>query len=126
MAAEAENEVNGPTGIAHQYLTEVRLRAKASTFTGISSKEEFRAIIQDERSRELCYEGQRRMDLRRWGILIPHMKALSEYIKSTEPNATFKMRASLAADNLSEQHLYFPIPQREITLNPLLTQNPGW
>jgi hypothetical protein len=126
MAAEAENEVNGPTDKAHQYLNEVRIRAKTSSFTGISGKEEFRAIIQDERSRELCYEGLRKMDLRRWGILIPHMKALAEHIKNTEPNSTQRMRASLAADNLSEHHLYFPIPLREMSLNHLLTQNPGW
>ncbi|MGV8093942.1 MAG: RagB/SusD family nutrient uptake outer membrane protein [Mangrovibacterium sp.] len=126
MAAEAENEVNGPTAKAHQYLNEVRTRAHAPIYTGISGKDEFRTIIQDERSRELCFEGLRKMDLKRWGIMIPVMKALSVYIKATYTNATSKERASKACDNVSEQHYYFPIPQREMNLNKLLTQNPGW
>lgn len=126
MAAEAENEVNGPTTKALQYLNEVRLRANASEITGISGKEEFRQIIQDERSRELCFEGLRRMDLIRWGLLIPTMKNLAIYVRETYTNATLRDRCVVPCDNIEEKHLYFPIPQRDMNLNKLLVQNPGW
>lgn len=126
MAAEAENEVNGSTVKALQYLNEVRIRAHAPIYTAVSGKEEFRGIIQDERSRELCFEGLRKMDLRRWGIMIPVMKNLAAFIRQTETNTTMITRSALACDNVSEQHYYFPIPVRETNLNKLLTQNPGW
>lgn len=126
MAAEAENEINGPTAKAFQYLNEVRKRAKAPLIEGVSGKEDFRTIIQDERSRELCFEGLRKMDLKRWEIMIPTMRNLATYIRQIGPNATYISRAVVACDNVSEQHYYFPIPVREMNLNKLLTQNPGW
>ncbi|HVI44812.1 MAG TPA: RagB/SusD family nutrient uptake outer membrane protein, partial [Chitinophaga sp.] len=124
MAAEAENEINGPSAIAYQYLNEVRARAKASLITGISDRDAFRSIIQDERYRELCFEGFRRNDLIRWGILVPTMKALANSIAQTAP-VSFKY-ASRAGDNISDKHKYLPIPQRELALDNLLKQNPGW
>lgn len=126
MAAEAENEVNGPTAKALQYLNEVRARANASLITTVAGKEGFREVLQEERSRELCFEGLRKMDLRRWGILVPRMKEVLNYVQTTYTNATSKTRASVPGTNISEQHLYFPIPLREMNLNNLLTQNPGW
>ena len=126
MAAEAENELNGPTVKALQYLNTVRARAQASLFMDIPSKEAFRTILQDERSRELCFEGFRKQDLKRWKIMIPTMKALAVYVRQTCPNSTIIGRACLPLDNVTEQHYYFPIPLREMNLNKLLTQNPGW
>lgn len=127
MLAEAENEVNGPTAIAHQALNEVRSRAKATLYTGdnqLGSREEFRKAIQDERSRELCFEGLRRYDLIRWGIYLPVMKEVAAEINATAP-AAFKY-AARAGDNAAERNLLFPIPQSELSLNSSLEQNPGW
>ena len=126
MAAEAENEVNGPTGKALQYLNEVRSRANASLISAVSDKETFRKIIQDERTLELCFEGVRKQDLKRWGILIPTMKDLAVFIRQTYTNATNVQRATLACDNMTEQFFYYPIPQRDMNLNKLLIQNPGY
>ncbi len=125
MAAEAENELQGPTETALRYLNEVRQRAGVAPVAGVAGKEDFRKIIQDERSRELGFEGWRRLDLIRWGIFIPTMKELAEYVQETAPS-NFRANASRAGQNVSEKHLYLPIPLREITLNNLLTQNPGW
>ncbi len=33
---------------------------------------------------------------------------------------------SIGKTNASEKHLLFPIPQKEIDVNPNLTQNPGF
>lgn len=89
-----------------------------------SSKDVLRTTIQEERARELCFEGTRRNDLIRWGILVSTMKDLANEINLTGP-AGYKS-ASLAGTNISEKYIYFPLPLREITLNPLLKQNPGF
>lgn len=127
MAAEAENEVNGPTAKAFLYLNTVRSRAHATPINDAASKDAFRSIIQDERSRELCFEGLRKMDLKRWGIMIQDMKALAVYNRLVfTTNATILGRACLACDNVTEQHYYLPIPLNDLTLNKLITQNPGY
>jgi starch-binding outer membrane protein, SusD/RagB family len=129
MAAEAENELNGPTEKAYTYLNLVRSRAKASTYSMALNKFDkvaFRQVIRDERSRELCFEALRRQDLVRWGILVPEMKNMIDYINQTTATATLKTRAALAAQNLTETHLLLAIPSREMSLNKMLVQNPGW
>lgn len=126
MRAEAENELNGPAG-AHAYLNQVRARAGASLFEGpieITSQDEMRSVIQDERSRELCFEGQRTQDLKRWGIFISTMKNLSSTITVTYP-ANLRYLA-LAGNNLTDRYLLFPIPSRELSLNKAMVQNTGW
>ena len=67
MAAEAENELNGPDN-AYAYLNEVRDRAGATMVTeGTLNTDQFRQMVKDERGRELCFEYTRRFDLIRWG-----------------------------------------------------------
>ena len=74
MYAEAENELNnGPTGAAKEMLEQVRLRAFGDDRTKIGSTpgsyEGFKEAIIQERKLELGFEGWRRTDLIRWGIL---------------------------------------------------------
>jgi hypothetical protein len=129
MLAEAENEINGPTTKALKALNDVRDRAEGAslyTMDDFEGKESFRNAIIKERALELCHEGERKMDLIRWGILIPTLKALSTQIKAEYPGGMQFM--SLAGDNIEEKHLLFPIPQEELELNPGLNgqQNAGW
>ncbi len=91
----------------------------------ITDKSSFLQTIQDERARELCFEGWRRNDLIRWGILISTMKTLSAYIRLNAPSA-LKTPLSASGDNITEKHIYIPIPLRELQLNPLLIQTQGW
>lgn len=74
MYAEAQNELNnGPTTVAIDALRDVRLRA----FAGDNSKigtipndyQGFLDAIIEERKLELAFEGWRRTDLVRWGIM---------------------------------------------------------
>lgn len=126
IRAEAENELNGPAA-AHTYLNQVRSRAGASSFEGpteITSQDEMRSEIQDERARELCFEGQRTLDLKRWGIFISTMKNLSSTIMASYP-ANLRYLA-LAGNNLTDRYLLFPIPSRELSLNKAMGQNTGW
>ncbi|MEM6844616.1 MAG: RagB/SusD family nutrient uptake outer membrane protein [Bacteroidota bacterium] len=110
MAAEAENELNGP-GNAYQYINAVRERAfePDRPFSGLS-QQEFREVIYDERRWELGGEGHRRMDLIRWGILM-------DVVKSTE------YRVYNPAENIQPYHVLLPIPVEELRLNPALLES---
>ncbi|MES2276058.1 MAG: RagB/SusD family nutrient uptake outer membrane protein [Bacteroidota bacterium] len=90
----------------------------------IADKNSLRQAIQDERLRELCFEGLRRNDLIRWGMLVSSVQAVSNDIKLNAPAAY--QTAAVAGTNINDNYNLFPIPQREITLVPLLTQNPGF
>ena len=107
MAAEAENELNGPTS-AYQYINKVRERAfePDQPLSGLS-KDDFRLAMYDERKWELAAEGERRMDLIRWGILL-------DVVKKTE------YRVYDPAPNIKPHHVLLPIPTEEFILNPAL------
>ncbi|MEM9525539.1 MAG: RagB/SusD family nutrient uptake outer membrane protein [Bacteroidota bacterium] len=112
MAAEAENELNGP-GNAYQYINEVRQRAfatQAEWELQSLSQEEFRQTLRDERKWELAGEGHRRMDLIRWGILL-------DVVRSTE------YRVYDPASNIQPFHVLLPIPLEELNLNPALLES---
>ena len=73
MAAEIENELNGPSG-AKKYLQEVRERAcgidEAEAYVaGLNSKESFFEAVVNERALEFCGEFLRKGDLIRWNRL---------------------------------------------------------
>ena len=75
MAAEIENELNGPAG-AKQYLLPVRTRAykgheaEAEAYVAaIGSQEAMFDAIVDERALEFCGEFLRKADLIRWNLL---------------------------------------------------------
>ncbi len=73
MAAEIENELNGPSG-AKKYLEEVRARAcgedaAAAYVAALSTKEDFFEAVAKERALEFCGEFLRKADLIRWNRL---------------------------------------------------------
>lgn len=112
MAAEAENELNGPEN-AYPYLNKVRERAYEpdQPYSGLS-QEEFRQAVRDERKWELMGEDHRRLDLIRWGILV-------ETIQNAEFNSSFKV----ASANVQPHHVLWPIPIEEFDLNPVLLES---
>jgi len=133
MLAEADNEVNGgPSAEAYDAVNMVRRRAYnlplnvpgslADIPAGLSQAA-FRAMIQDERSRELCFESFRRLDLIRWGIYVPRMKEVAAQFKAAGGSFAY---GAIAGDNTSERHLLLPIPSGEISVNRAITQNPNW
>lgn len=79
-------------------LNKIRARANATLLPEGMSVKDFRAAVIKERSLELAFEGNRLFDLRRTAA-----------VTTTDPNAS----------GLSEEDAaFFPIPQREIDLNP--------
>lgn len=112
MAAEAENELNGPSN-AYQYINKVRERAfePDQPLSGLN-QESFRQALRDERKWELMGEDHRRLDLIRWGILL-------ETVKDTEYNPSFQK----AGENIKPHHVLMPIPIEEFDLNPNLLES---
>jgi starch-binding outer membrane protein, SusD/RagB family len=104
--AEAVNEKSGPSTEAYAAVNRVRTRAGLNPLTGLSQNQ-FRDAIYQERRLEFVYEHQRWFDLIRTGTLIERLQAVGK-------------------TNVEQKHYLYPIPQREIDLNPKLTQNPGW
>lgn len=114
MAAEAENELNGP-GNAYAYVNKVRERAfdPDQPWSGMSQSE-FREAMYSERKFELAAEGHRKLDLIRWGILLETVKN-TVHRNWNNPGA-----------NIQPYHVLLPIPQNQIILNEnLLDSDPS-
>lgn len=106
MAAEAYNEIND-TPKAWELLNDVRARAHATEINSsnyaslmkapkvydlpfISDGDEagkFRTVLYWERAFETAYEGQRKFDLIRWGVLGDALRAAQTYIEGWEEGA---------------------------------------
>ena len=108
MYAEALNQSNnGPTAAAYDAVNQVRTRAGLPDLpTGLSQMDFSDALLQ-ERAFELCFEGHRWFDLRRFDQLVPTIEAYGQPIQAPK-------------------HLLFPIPQREMDVNNSLEQNTGY
>lgn len=88
-----------------------------------TSSEQFLKFIQDERSRELCFECLRRSDLIRWGIFYESMNEVYNLVLQEAPDYYYLKTFG----NVTEgKHELWPIPAQEISQNPYLTQNPNW
>ncbi len=144
MAAEAYNEI-GETGKAWTLLNSVRSRAGATEITSsnyaslmkspkvydlpfIDDSDEagkFRTALFWERGFELAFEGHRKFDLIRWGILKEALALPAEH----NTRANQGEDAFIAGSTFqSGKHELFPIPLDEIQANRLLnnTNNPNY
>ena len=100
-----------------------------------SSQDEMRQFLRDERRRELCFEGLRTMDLKRWGILVETVKDIAnDMMEGVAPNIPPysnladgpSISINSSANAITSDNYYLPIPQTQLTLNPNLKQNPGF
>lgn len=135
MIAEASNELSGPTDEAIEAINEVRERAGASSIALADyNQETLRQFIFEERTRELCFEVPRHMELRRMGkeFFFNRIAMLTsqELFDPTKAGSTIgypldNVRA-VPALNISEKHLYLPIPQCELNVNTICGQTENW
>ncbi|MDR0542823.1 MAG: RagB/SusD family nutrient uptake outer membrane protein, partial [Dysgonamonadaceae bacterium] len=117
--AECLNEL-GQTDEAVSIVNEVRTRAWGGSLPSdkrwtAMSQDEFRNQIMDERMRELCFEGWRRIDLIRTGKFVDLIKERNPWAKQSETIQPF--------------HARYPIPDTEIRTNSDINpedQNPGY
>jgi hypothetical protein len=115
MYAEAAVRSGSNQGQALEYVNEVRSRAYEWSNDGdIAADELTLDFIIDERARELYWEGHRRTDLIRFGLLTG-----GEYLWPWKGNLK-EGRSTEPRYNL------FPIPDSDINANPNLVQNPGY
>ncbi len=138
MAAEAYNETGTDRQKAWDLLNSVRTRAEATSITEANYDEmmsarkkthnltfiddsapegKFRTALYWERGFELAFEGQRKYDLIRWGVLGKALKLFGEISsvnqKENKPYPAYR--------NFTEgKHELFPIPLKEIQSNPKL------
>ncbi len=120
MMAEVINELDGPTGEAYSYLNQVRQRAELDDLDPGLSQSEFREAVYQEQRVELAFENHRWFNLIRTGRAQNTMQQHGEEVKDIQRH----LREPVYV--IEEYKLLYPIPARELTLNPDLEQNPGW
>ena len=131
--AEAANEAYGPTGTgSHSYsaydvIKAIRKRAGVGTSNGDAYLESvknnqtaMRQLIRNERRLELCFEGFRFWDLRRWQAPITD----AVHGVSIE-NGTY---SDISVENrVYQDYMYYgPVPYSEVLKYNALIQNKGW
>ena len=120
LYAECLNELGNTSDAVNLVNDRVRTRAWGGTLPadkrwGSMTADQFREKIMDERFRELCFEGWRRMDLIRTGTFVKLVKERNRWAKEENAIKDFNMR--------------YPIPDTEIKNNDDMTdadQNPGY
>ncbi|SFE27517.1 RagB/SusD family nutrient uptake outer membrane protein [Thermophagus xiamenensis] len=133
-AAECENEINGPTQTAIDYINQVRRRAgledlQLSDFP--TADHLFEQIANVERPKEFGCENGRGIDLIRWGFFYDEdrLNQLIEhgYYKRDGTASTEELTAETADDSSFKYyykgHEYFPIYQSTLNANPNLEGN---
>ncbi|GAF01471.1 RagB/SusD family nutrient uptake outer membrane protein [Saccharicrinis fermentans] len=93
-------EAVGPTAEGEAWLNRVRARAGVDPVTTGMSTEDFRKAVLQERSWELAFEGHRLYDLRRTA------------------SVTSTITAAKVAGVTEDDAAFYPIPLRELDLNP--------
>lgn len=129
--AEAANEAWGPDGTgsfsysARDVIAAIRKRAGIAQpdayLASITTKEQMRELIRNERRLELCFEGSRFWDLRRW------KSDLTETAKGININGN-SMTVINVENRLYDNSFmhYGPLPENELTKFDALIQNRGW
>lgn len=110
---------------ARDLLTELRQRSviAPATVDDLNTayfNADFVKELQEERSRELCFEIWRRFDLARFNIY-------DDTINGLDPdNGFYNGDVTLLQQNWKSEKVWFPIPLVQIDLNSNLVQNPGY
>ncbi len=129
--AEAANEAWGPDGTgsfsysARDIIGAIRQRAGISQpdnyLASITTKEQMRELIRNERRLELCFEGSRFWDLRRW------KSDLTETAKGIRINGNTMTVINVENRQYDNSYMHYgPLPETELTKFDALIQNRGW
>lgn len=132
--AEAANEAWGPTGTgqhgfsAYDVIKVIRQRAGVGRDNGDpylesikNDKTRMQEMIRNERRLELCFEGFRFWDLRRWKVETRILTETAKGIMNTNYNPI------TVENRLYKEHMFYgPIPYEEVMKWDELIQNKGW
>jgi len=135
--AEAANEAYGPDADPNGYgftarnlISAIRKRAGITQpdayLTTLTNTANFRGLIHNERRLELCFEGQRFFDVRRWNDLSSFKSTLNAAF-ITKTGNTFSYSYQQVEQRMYQDYMIFgPIPYNEILKSNQLKQNKGW
>lgn len=118
----------GDETTARKYLNLVRGRKSVNMPPVLSSGTNLLQAIQKEREIELCFEGHRFFDVRRWKIAMQTDNQPLKGVKIEKSSSgTLSYSYFILQDRkFFEQNYLFPIPEYEIDKNDKLDQNPGY
>lgn len=133
--AEAANEAWGPASDPNGYgftakslVAALRTRAGITPdnyLTSISDAAGLRTVIRNERRVELCFEGFRFWDIRRWND-VNTMKTPVKGAYITNTSGTYSYVYSIVEDRkYTDDMIFGPIPYNE-TVKYNIVQNKGW
>ena len=149
IRAEANIEWDGGNlAQAKSDIETVRSRVSMPALSD-ASREGLRSALRYERMVELCNEGFRWFDIRRWGIAETvisgtlYAPALNGDVSNAKPiidenwHATYSFNMSFDGKSINlrkfitmsydpQKDVVWPIPEDEIVANPLIKQNPGY
>jgi hypothetical protein len=138
LYAEALNEAAGPSADVYKYLNLIRARAglpsvqdswdQYSNNPGeYQTQAGLRKIIHQERTIEMAFEGQRFWDQRRWKTApVTYNNPITGW-DATQGSAQGYYRVKqLYNQTFTLKDYFWPISQKELTINDNLAQNPGW
>jgi starch-binding outer membrane protein, SusD/RagB family len=133
--AEAANEAWGPTGDPNAYgfdaktlLGKIRTRAGITAdpyLTSISDAAGLRTLIRNERRIELCFEGFRFWDIRRWNDLAGMKSSVKGAYITNNAGVYSYVYTPVEDRKYTDAMLYGPIPYNE-TVKYSIEQNKGW
>jgi starch-binding outer membrane protein, SusD/RagB family len=131
--AEAANEAYGPNGTgtypisARDVIAAIRKRAGITQpdnyLASITTQDAMRTLIRNERRLELCFEGFRFWDLRRWNA---NLTEVAKGININKAKTTFTTVDVEARVYNNAYMMYGPVPYREVLKYNALIQNKGW
>ena len=141
--AEAANQVEGPIGAKYGISAKdamAYIRTKNNTDggkgfttdpylaeTAASGKAAFGEFVKNERRLELCFEGQRFFDMRRWTTTLADLNKPVHMAKITKnADGTFTYKLDELVETRSYTSAYLPIPFDEMLRMSNLVQNEGW
>ena len=140
ILAEAENEIGGPdyregtiTKSARDILRSIRKRAMSLTtdkyLDNINNQDDMRTLIQNERRLELCFEGFRIWDLRRWGLPLTETATGYSCTPALVNGITTNVYTKIDVEPrmyTGDKYRYMPWMYNELQKYPSLVQNAGW
>jgi hypothetical protein len=129
ILAEAQNAVLGADGMldgsllsARDVLRQIRQRSRTASFQDdyLAGLTDISDLIKNERRIELCFEGARFWDIRRWNLSLDDV--VNGYARNNEGYQMFNVE-----ERKFEEHArYMPINNSEILKFGELKQNRGW
>jgi hypothetical protein len=126
-AAEAVNEIAGPTAEAYGWVNQVRTRANVPPLTAGLSKAAFKDSLFLERRYELAMEMHGLFDNRRnWAWSKARLETSMQSISTKNASPFTSSTTKFNAAPIPDKWKLYPIPQRACELNSALVQNPGW